>query len=269
MWRKKRWRGREGERESLRCVQWESSHAAHLSAHVSGGDTDVQSIGINTEWGIELNLHTHSHKCCQPWTDQTHNGHHIIATVHHTIVSAPASDSQPPHNVKSHTACGSLMTAAPVELSSRKCRGVGPALRLFFVIRNWAAGIYKRQWWMKEMMGDNEVKQCTKEPANNAFLAFCRFTGFTVCEVRVISGGRMTLFINQIQERCCLCIMNISQSLISTTSTHNCWLSRLDLHDRGGHLTAPLPPTLWLHNALQTWARGNSLRGKERKLWCN
>ena len=48
-------RGREGEREGERegggggCVQWESSYAAHLFAHVSGGDTDVQSIRINTE----------------------------------------------------------------------------------------------------------------------------------------------------------------------------------------------------------------------------
>ena len=35
-----------------RCVQWEFSRVAHLSAHVSGGwggDADVQSIRINTE----------------------------------------------------------------------------------------------------------------------------------------------------------------------------------------------------------------------------
>lgn len=57
-----------GIRESEKCVQWASSHAAHLSAHVSGGDTDVQSTGINTDCKIELNLHTHSHthKCPQP-----------------------------------------------------------------------------------------------------------------------------------------------------------------------------------------------------------
>lgn len=36
-------------REREGCMQWEPSHAARLSAHVSGGHTDVQGFGINPE----------------------------------------------------------------------------------------------------------------------------------------------------------------------------------------------------------------------------
>lgn len=88
-----------------------------------------------------------AHKCLQPHTDLTHNNRH-----HNTA-----------HTTRHHHFNTCLIpTWLLFQLSSRKYTGVRPALRLYS-IRNWTACIYKRQWWMREIMYDNEVKQCTKE----------------------------------------------------------------------------------------------------------
>lgn len=108
-------------------MQWKSSHAAHLSAHVSGGDTDVQSIGINTEGEIELNLQSHTNALNRRLIKHT-----TVPTLHHTTISAPACNVQPPCNVRRfqtdahtlHAVPRTHMIAVPVELSSNKSRGV-------------------------------------------------------------------------------------------------------------------------------------------------
>lgn len=59
-----RWKRVGGELWVMRAVGIQpcsSSVSAREWGREGGRDTDVQCMGINTEWGIELNLHTHTH----------------------------------------------------------------------------------------------------------------------------------------------------------------------------------------------------------------
>lgn len=135
---------------------------------------------------MELNTLTFTHKRSQPQTGQTLcSTHRITATLHLTAVSAPAASSKLPHHFKgsenqrthrhTHTLPVGLhasMISAPVQLSYRKCRKVGPPLKLSNKELN--SPYLQRTVMGREVMCDNEVKQCTRPRMPNYSLCITR-----------------------------------------------------------------------------------------------